>query len=36
MHEKKGFSFNGYGVFAILLAAAAFVVSQATANNIKW
>jgi len=36
MHEKKGFSINGYIIFAILLAAIAFVISQAAVNNINY
>ncbi|WP_232299950.1 hypothetical protein [Colwellia sp. MT41] len=35
MNEKIGFSISGYGVFVVLLAAAAFIVSQAAAGNIE-
>jgi len=35
MHEKKGFSINGYNIFGILLVAVGFIVSQAAANNIN-
>jgi len=34
MNEKIGFSISGYGIFAMLLAGAAFIVSQAVTNNI--
>jgi len=34
MEEKKGFTINGYAVFMTLLVDAAFILSQASANNI--
>jgi len=36
MHEKKGFSINGYSIFAVLLVALAFIVGQAVVNNINF
>ncbi len=35
MNEKIGFSISGDGIFGILLAAAAFVVTQAATGNIE-
>jgi len=34
MEEKKGFTINGYAVFMTLLVDAAFILSQASVNNI--
>ncbi|MCP4325143.1 MAG: SPFH domain-containing protein, partial [Alteromonadales bacterium] len=35
MNEKKGFSINGYGIFVVLLIAAAFILRQAAVGNIE-
>jgi regulator of protease activity HflC (stomatin/prohibitin superfamily) len=35
MNEKIGFSMSGYGIFTVLLAAGAYIVSQAAAGNIE-
>ncbi len=35
MNEKKGFSINGYGIFTMLLIAAAFILRQAAVGNIE-
>jgi regulator of protease activity HflC (stomatin/prohibitin superfamily) len=35
MNEKIGFSISGYGMFVVLLAAGAFIISQAAMGNIE-
>ena len=35
MHEKKGFSLNGYGMFAALLLLVTFIVNQVIAQHIS-